>query len=184
MPKFLIAVQWRESGQFVVEAESMQAAMDAVMEDTHDKFTTASANGEYIDDTFQIDRGCSMEITDEDHRRFYADETYVSLEYLSTQMTLEETLLAANAGLPLDNPHEVDLRNGGSMEIDPDDGTIRYYDCDGNCENVWAVDDEEYARYKADYFPNVEIKNEDDEAEQQRRDEKHGLYGGLVDDAN
>lgn len=77
----------------------------------------------------------------------------------------------------------VELRNGGSMEFDPSDGTIRYNDCDGNCENVWKTDDPEYSNWKDQYFPDVEI-DPDDEDEELRRDEKNGLYGGQVDPAN
>lgn len=76
----------------------------------------------------------------------------------------------------------VELSNGGAMEFDPSDGTIRYIDSDGNTENVWKTDDEEYDTYKDQYFPDADM--DDDEDEELRRDEKNGLYGGRVDPAN
>lgn len=79
--------------------------------------------------------------------------------------------------------YTVELRNGGSMEFDPSDGTIRYNDCDGNCENIWKTDDPEYDNWKSQYFPDAEV-DPDDEDEELRRDEKNGLYGGQVDPAN
>ena len=77
----------------------------------------------------------------------------------------------------------VELSNGGCMEFDPSDGTIRYIDSDGNSEGVWTTDDPEYDSYKDQYFPDAEL-DPDDEDEELRRDEKRGLYGGEVDDAN
>lgn len=56
--------------------------------------------------------------------------------------------------------HIIDLSNNVQMEIDPKDGTIRYYDSDGNCQDLWRIGDESYDRYKNDYFPEVEIEDQ------------------------
>lgn len=57
----------------------------------------------------------------------------------------------------------VDLSNNGSMEFDRTDGTIRYHDSDGNCQDKWEPGDESYDKYKADYFPTLEVDEEIDE---------------------
>jgi hypothetical protein len=93
-----------------------------------------------------------------------------------------------DAALPGDeeddeDEYTVELGNGGCMEFDPSDGAIRYIDSDGNTENVWYTDDPEYDQTKEQYFPEAEI-DPDDEDEELRRDEKHGLYGGQIDSAN
>lgn len=54
----------------------------------------------------------------------------------------------------------VELSNNGSMEFDIDDGTIRYIDSDGNCQDLWRPGEENYNEYKNDYFPNCEINKE------------------------
>lgn len=77
----------------------------------------------------------------------------------------------------------VELSNGGCMEFDPEDGSIRYRDVDGNTENIWREDEDEYDDQKEKYFPDME-RDADDEDEELRRDEKNGLYGGEVDPAN
>jgi len=54
------------------------------------------------------------------------------------------------------------LSNGDSFEFDITDGTIRYIDDAGICQNKWEPGDEEYASYKADYFPELEISEDED----------------------
>jgi hypothetical protein len=62
----------------------------------------------------------------------------------------------------LTTPHiEVDLGQG-VMQWD-DDGTIRYIDHHGNTEGLWRPGDEEYARYKATYFPHQSVSSEEAE---------------------
>ncbi len=57
------------------------------------------------------------------------------------------------------NEYEVELSDGGCIEFDPEDGTIRWIDVWGNCEGKWKVGEEEYDQYKKDYFPNVEVED-------------------------
>lgn len=56
----------------------------------------------------------------------------------------------------------VNLSNNGSIEFDEDDGAIRYFDSDGNCEDLWRPGDESYDRYKNDYFPDCEANTYSD----------------------
>ena len=44
------------------------------------------------------------------------------------------------------------LNNNGTLELDPDDGTIRYVDVHGNSEGVWEPGDDEYDHYRQ-FFP-------------------------------
>lgn len=55
----------------------------------------------------------------------------------------------------------VELSNNGSMEFDKSDGTIRYFDSDGNCQDKWSPGDESYDRYKSDYFPELQVSEEE-----------------------
>ena len=58
----------------------------------------------------------------------------------------------------------VALNNNGTIEFDSDDGTIRYYDSDGNCEGKWEPGEAEYDRYKTDHFPYAVVLNKDENA--------------------
>jgi len=48
---------------------------------------------------------------------------------------------------------ELELADGGVLELDEDDGTIRYRDQFGNTEDVIRHDDERWERFHKDYFP-------------------------------
>lgn len=61
---------------------------------------------------------------------------------------------------PTDLPNEIELNNGGAMEWDGDDGTIRYIDADGNCADKWEPGDEGYDSKKATYFPQHQVPEE------------------------
>ena len=60
---------------------------------------------------------------------------------------------------------EVELGDGSCMEFDDSDGTIRYRDEHGNCEQIWRVGDKDYDAKKEEYFADVEINmmNESDD---------------------
>lgn len=55
---FLITVQWQMAGQFLVKAKSLQDAVSAVEEDYNDLFPVENAQGEYVDDSFEINKDC------------------------------------------------------------------------------------------------------------------------------
>ena len=56
-------------------------------------------------------------------------------------------------------PDEVEI-DGGVMSWD--NGTIRYTDNHGNTEGVWEPGEADYDRYKADYFPNHTVEDDDE----------------------
>lgn len=64
MKKFLIPVSWTMYGEFVVEAESLEQAIEVVNENVDDKFCIADADGEYADDSFIVDVNLAEEITE------------------------------------------------------------------------------------------------------------------------
>jgi len=60
--------------------------------------------------------------------------------------------------------HELD--GGGSLELDTEDGTIRYYDAHGNCENVWRVGEADWKEQAGHFNVKAEdFEDEDDEEE-------------------
>lgn len=58
---------------------------------------------------------------------------------------------------------EVELSDGGVMEFDPEDGTIRYRDQHGNCENIWRVGDPDYEATKQQYFADEHLSIDSDD---------------------
>jgi len=51
------------------------------------------------------------------------------------------------------DPCTVILSNNGTLELDPDDGTIRYIDEHGNTEGIWTPGDDEYDNYRKFFGP-------------------------------
>ena len=77
MPQYLITVTWEEMGQFVVTAPNLEAAIQAVENDDEDQFTTGDANGEYVDDSFKVNKDCCAELTSEQVKRNHSDDKHV-----------------------------------------------------------------------------------------------------------
>jgi hypothetical protein len=75
---FVIPVVWQEAGQFVVRARTLKEAIDAIEGNDGDRFGTANANGEYIDDSFEINRECIHTIGPEEMYAF-SDDYFVDL---------------------------------------------------------------------------------------------------------
>lgn len=51
----------------------------------------------------------------------------------------------------------VELEDGGMLEFDLNDGTIRFYNEEGEFEFSFTPDSPEYALCKDEYFPDAEI---------------------------
>lgn len=82
---FLIPVTWQESGQFIVRARTLQEAIDAVEEDD-DRFTVGKANGEYVDSSFEVNKDCIAELSEEDIQKFYSDDHFTDLTQENTNV--------------------------------------------------------------------------------------------------
>jgi hypothetical protein len=63
---FVIPVVWQEAGQFIVRARTLKEAIDAIEGNDGDRFGTSNADGEYIDDSFEINRDCIHTVDDVD----------------------------------------------------------------------------------------------------------------------
>ena len=63
MAKFVVVCRWEEIGEFEVEADSLEQAIEKVYEDD-EKYCVGNADGEYIDDSFKIHKGECSEIKD------------------------------------------------------------------------------------------------------------------------
>lgn len=61
--KFRIRCTWRSVGDFEVEADSLDEAIETV-ENGEGKYEGLPADQEYIDDSFEIDRDDCAEITE------------------------------------------------------------------------------------------------------------------------
>jgi len=61
---FIIPVTWEECGQFIVRARTLKEAIDAVEGNEDGCFGTSSANGEYVDDSFKVNRDCLTVVSD------------------------------------------------------------------------------------------------------------------------
>lgn len=55
MPKFTIAVTWEMAGEFEVEADTLEQAIEMV-EDDDDTYAVDKADGEYVDDSFKVNK--------------------------------------------------------------------------------------------------------------------------------
>ena len=62
MPKFKVAVQWTEIGEFEVEANSLDEAIAKVEENENDEYPTSKAGGEYVDDSFEVNMDVTQEL--------------------------------------------------------------------------------------------------------------------------
>ena len=146
---FVIPVVWQEAGQFVVRARTLKEAIDAIEGNEGDRFGTANANGEYIDDSFEINRDCIHTVSPEE---LYAYSLDCFIDLSLGKDSVED-----------DNDDDcvVELSNNGSMEIDKEDGIIRYIDSDGNCQDKWEPGEEGWQRNKDQYFADVELDIED-----------------------
>lgn len=51
--KYKVMVEWKECGEFEVEADSHEDAINKVMDDDV-TYSIGNANGEYVDDTFSV----------------------------------------------------------------------------------------------------------------------------------
>ena len=61
MPKYIIAVEWEEYGQFEVEAETLEEAKEMVY-DSDEKYNIGNADGEYVDNSFKVNDDCCYEV--------------------------------------------------------------------------------------------------------------------------
>jgi hypothetical protein len=80
---FLIPVTWQEQGQFIVRARTLQEAIDAVENDDN-RFSTGRANGEYIDNSFEVNKDCLAVVNEKEVAQFYSDDQF-------TDLTVENT---------------------------------------------------------------------------------------------
>ncbi len=88
---FVIPVVWQEAGQFVVRARTLKEAIDAIEGNDGDRFGTANANGEYIDDSFEINRECIQTIGPEEMYAF-SDDYFVDLSLGKNSQDDEEEI--------------------------------------------------------------------------------------------
>jgi hypothetical protein len=63
MPKFKIACEWTMIDEFDVEADTLEEAILKVEENENNAFPL---KGEYLDDSFQINRDVTAELNDGD----------------------------------------------------------------------------------------------------------------------
>jgi len=111
-----------------------------------------------------------VEIIFNDGGKLLIDPYHVSVSHdgdsLSDAHVMEINELF-NRNIEKDEEDEEDEEDGcvvgfhnGSMEIHKFDGTISYFDNDGNCCEKWIVGDWMWKKYKDEFFPDVEIKKE------------------------
>jgi virulence-associated protein VagC len=102
-----------------------------------------------------------VEIVFDDGRKLVIDPEYISAQAADVESLSDAILTPLEVLFDPDNGSDdecvVDLSNNGSMEFDKSDGTIRYFDSDGNCQDKWEPGDESYDQYKSDYFPELEV---------------------------
>ena len=60
--KYKIAVQWMVAGEFEVEANSLDEAMEKVCDNEKDEFSLEKAGGEFIDDSFDVNEEVTQEL--------------------------------------------------------------------------------------------------------------------------
>lgn len=99
----------------------------------------------------------SMNLNDESKIRLFA-------RFMADHVSLEawEYFLKCQAEVTNELGVTVELSDGGVIEWDSTDGTIRSRDAHGNSEGVWIPGEPEYDRYKSDYFPNHKVIDEDE----------------------
>jgi hypothetical protein len=62
MRKYKIAVTWAVCGEAEVEANTLEEAIRKVEENENDEFPIAMFDGEYVDDSFEINQQCTKEL--------------------------------------------------------------------------------------------------------------------------
>lgn len=76
MAVFHIPVTWQERGEFLVEADTIEEAIEKVYANEKDEFSTTASDPEYVDDSFSVIKPECRPAEDYEIRTFEAKKAF------------------------------------------------------------------------------------------------------------